>query len=137
MSDNRLDSSIFESTFSLLYRLSSVNFSHNDIFDIPNGSLASFSTNLRRLYLSGWFFPLPTSVGNKLTQLPDDLYACKALKLLYINNNKLVSLPAELGKLVNLRVLDASCNQLRYNIGNFVWTRLIAFRLLYRGNFMI
>ncbi|KAI0301034.1 hypothetical protein B0F90DRAFT_1810245 [Multifurca ochricompacta] len=41
------------------------------------------------------------------------------LEVLYLNGNRLLTLPQELGKVINLAVLDVGSNGLRYNISNW------------------
>ena len=48
---------------------------------------------------------------NKLSELPDELCAIKSLKRLHLSHNRLIKLPANIGKL-NLDLLDVSFNKL-------------------------
>jgi adenylate cyclase len=58
--------------------------------------------------------------GNDLTSLPsEDLEEVGSLKVLHINNNKFQVLPAELGKVAQLAVLDVASNSLKYNVSNW------------------
>ncbi|KAF5333017.1 hypothetical protein D9758_015183 [Tetrapyrgos nigripes] len=62
---------------------------------------------------------LPSS-GNKLTSIPtENLPRLQHLSTLYINGNRLQTLPQELGKVVRLSVLDVGSNSLKYNINNW------------------
>jgi len=57
--------------------------------------------------------------GNSLSSLPDDIERLTNLKILHINGNKLQTLPAELSKIRKLVVLDVGSNGLKYNIANW------------------
>ncbi|KAI3647348.1 hypothetical protein MP228_007569 [Amoeboaphelidium protococcarum] len=109
LADNRLESTVFDTFTIYLSNLISLNLAHNDIFSVPNGVLRNSANTLEQMFLS----------GNQLTQLPDDLYLFKRLERLFVNGNRLGTLPPEIGKLPNLKVLDAGRNQLRFNIANW------------------
>ncbi|KAL6935260.1 hypothetical protein ACO0R3_001234 [Hanseniaspora guilliermondii] len=105
VADNRLNSksSIWVGKFKNLVHL---NVSFNVISELAVNRMA----NLEELYMS----------GNQLTSLPGEFIEnLPSLRVLMVNNNRLQSLPAELSSLKNLSVLDASNNNLKYNIGNF------------------
>jgi len=56
----------------------------------------------------------------QLTCIPtEDLYRLGRLSVLFLNGNKLQTLPHELGKVQSLTVLDVGSNALRYNINNW------------------
>ncbi|KAH8922757.1 L domain-like protein [Atractiella rhizophila] len=91
----------------LLPELVVLNLSFNELSELPSlGRL----TKLQELYLS----------GNKLKSLPrEDIEKLENLIVLHVNGNQLHDLPAELGKIKGLSVLDAGNNELRYNIANW------------------
>ncbi|KAJ1977473.1 cysteinyl-tRNA synthetase, partial [Dimargaris verticillata] len=95
---------------SFLEQLRVLNMSFNEqIYEVPPGSFQALS-HLEELYLS----------GTQLATLPgEDLDRLRALRILHVNANKLQTLPAELGKIGKLAVLDAGSNMLRYNISNW------------------
>ncbi|TIC14478.1 hypothetical protein E3Q14_00827 [Wallemia mellicola] len=49
----------------------------------------------------------------------EDLERLIALRILHVNSNKIQVLPAELGKIAKLHVLDVGSNVLKYNIANW------------------
>ncbi|KAL8679863.1 MAG: hypothetical protein Q9186_003883 [Xanthomendoza sp. 1 TL-2023] len=108
LADNRLTDDVFDELV-LLPELRILNLSYNELSDIPQRSLRRWQ-HLNELYLS----------GNELTSLPsDDLGEISSLKVLHLNSNKFQVLPAELGKVQKLAVLDVGSNALRYNVSNW------------------
>lgn len=108
LADNRLTDDVFDE-LCLLPELRIVNLSYNIIHDIPSRTIRRWQ-HLAELYLS----------GNNLTSLPtEDLEEVGSLKVLHINNNKFQVLPAELGKVAQLAVLDVASNSLKYNVSNW------------------
>ncbi|KAL9593946.1 MAG: hypothetical protein Q9179_005626 [Wetmoreana sp. 5 TL-2023] len=108
LADNRLTDDVFDELV-LLPELRVLNLSYNELYDIPQRSLRRWQ-HLNELYLS----------GNELTSLPsDDLGEVSSLKVLHINSNKFQVLPAELGKVQKLAVLDVGSNSLKYNVSNW------------------
>ncbi|OMJ07784.1 Adenylate cyclase [Smittium culicis] len=94
-----------------LPELAVLNISYNDLYEIPIASM-SYMNKISELYLS----------GTKLSTIPEEdssLKYWKDLRVLFLNMNKLQSLPSWFAKLSNLTVLDASNNQLKYNITNW------------------
>ena len=108
IADNRLNDDVF-SEITLLPELRVLNLSYNELVDIPSRSLRRWQ-HLQELYLS----------GNTLTSLPyDDLEEIRSLRVLHLNSNKFQVLPAELGKVEKLTILDIGSNSLKYNISNW------------------
>ncbi|KAL8851019.1 MAG: hypothetical protein Q9221_004009 [Calogaya cf. arnoldii] len=108
LADNRLTDDVFDELV-LLQEIRILNLSYNELYDIPQRFLRRWQ-NLNELYLS----------GNELTSLPsDDLGEVSSLKVLHINGNKFQVLPAELGKVQKLAVLDVGSNFLKYNVSNW------------------
>ncbi|KAF1939581.1 PP2C-domain-containing protein [Clathrospora elynae] len=108
LADNRLTDDVFDE-LCLLPELRIVNLSYNLIYDVPPRTIRRWQ-HLAELYLS----------GNDLTSLPsEDLEEVGSLKVLHINNNKFQVLPAELGKVAQLAVLDVASNLLKYNVSNW------------------
>ncbi|KAJ4411820.1 hypothetical protein N0V91_000955 [Didymella pomorum] len=108
LADNRLEDNVFDE-LCLLPELRIVNLSYNLIYDVPPRTIRRWQ-HLAELYLS----------GNDLTSLPsEDLEEVGSLKVLHINNNKFQVLPAELGKVAQLTVLDVASNSLKYNVSNW------------------
>ncbi|KAI4143550.1 MAG: hypothetical protein L6R39_004529 [Caloplaca ligustica] len=108
LADNRLTDDVFDELI-LLPELRILNLSYNELYDIPQRSLRRWQF-LNELYLS----------GNELTSLPsDDLGEVPSLKVLHINSNKFQVLPAELGKVQKLAILDVGSNSLKYNVSNW------------------
>ncbi|CAO3597686.1 unnamed protein product [Absidia cylindrospora] len=108
LGDNRLTDDDIWSPLSLFLELRTLNLSFNDLFEIPPDGLCH--QHLYELYLS----------GNQLTSLPaDDIEKLSYLRVLAVNGNKLQTLPAEIGKLRKLLVLDVGNNLLKYNIANW------------------
>jgi len=108
LADNRLTDDVFDE-LCLLPELRIVNLAYNLIYDIPPRTIRRWQ-HLAELYLS----------GNDLTSLPsEDLEEVGSLKVLHINNNKFQVLPAELGKVAQLAVLDVASNSLKYNVSNW------------------
>ena len=109
LADNRLSDDIFDE-ITLLPGIRILNLSYNEkLYDIPPRCLRRWP-ELNELYLS----------GNELTSLPsDDLEEVASLKVLHINGNKFQVLPAELGKVHKLQVLDVGSNALKYNVSNW------------------
>ncbi|KAI7870320.1 hypothetical protein BDF14DRAFT_1773069, partial [Spinellus fusiger] len=107
LGDNRLTDDVW-SPLSLFLELRTLNLSFNDLYEIPAGGLCH--QHLYELYLS----------GNNLASLPaDDIEELTYLRVLAVNGNKLQTLPAEIGKLRKLLVLDVGNNVLKYNISNW------------------
>jgi adenylate cyclase len=108
LADNRLTDDVFDE-LCLLPELRIVNLAYNLIYDVPPRTIRRWQ-HLAELYLS----------GNDLTSLPsEDLEEVGSLKVLHINNNKFQVLPAELGKVAQLAVLDVASNSLKYNVSNW------------------
>ncbi|KAJ4303722.1 hypothetical protein N0V90_002623 [Kalmusia sp. IMI 367209] len=108
LADNRLNDDVFDE-LCLLPELRIVNLSYNLIYDIPPRTIRRWQ-HLTELYLS----------GNDLTSLPaEDLEEVISLKVLHINSNKFQVLPAELGKVAKLAILDVASNALKYNVSNW------------------
>ncbi|KAI8938986.1 hypothetical protein NX059_004830 [Plenodomus lindquistii] len=108
LADNRLEDNVFDE-LCLLPELRIVNLAYNLIYDVPSRTIRRWQ-HLTELYLS----------GNDLTSLPsEDLEEVSSLKVLHINNNKFQVLPAELGKVAQLAVLDVASNSLKYNVSNW------------------
>jgi adenylate cyclase len=108
LADNRLTDDVFDE-LCLLPELRIVNLSYNLIYDVPPRTIRRWQ-HLAELYLS----------GNDLTSLPsEDLEEVGSLKVLHINSNKFQVLPAELGKVAQLAVLDVASNSLKYNVSNW------------------
>ncbi|KAL8970833.1 MAG: hypothetical protein Q9197_003606, partial [Variospora fuerteventurae] len=108
LADNRLTDDVFDELV-LLPELRILNLSYNELDDIGPRSLRRWQ-HLNELYLS----------GNALTSLPsDDLGEMPSLKVLHINSNKFQVLPAELGKVQRLAILDVGSNSLKYNVSNW------------------
>jgi adenylate cyclase len=108
LADNRLEDNVFDE-LCLLPELRIVNLAYNLIYDVPPRTIRRWQ-HLAELYLS----------GNDLTSLPsEDLEEVGSLKVLHINNNKFQVLPAELGKVAQLAVLDVASNSLKYNVSNW------------------
>jgi adenylate cyclase len=110
LSDNRLGDEIFE-MITLLTQLRTLNLSYNELDDIPQNAFRKWP-NLQELYLS----------GNDLRSLPtEDLLRMETfpLRVLHLNSNKFQVLPAELGKMNKLSVLDVGSNSLKYNVTNW------------------
>ncbi|KAF7721491.1 cysteinyl-tRNA synthetase [Apophysomyces ossiformis] len=109
LGDNRLTDDVW-SPLSLFLELRTLNLSFNDLYEIPSEGLCH--QHLYELYLS----------GNHLTSLPaDDIEKLSYLRVLAVNGNKLQTLPAEIGKLRKLLVLDVGNNVLKYNINNWFY----------------
>ncbi|CAO3647711.1 unnamed protein product [Mucor hiemalis] len=107
LGDNRLTDDIW-SPLSLFLELRTLNLSFNDLYEVPPDGLCH--QHLYELYLS----------GNQLTSLPaDDIEKLQYMRVLAVNGNKLQTLPAEIGKLRKLLVLDVGNNVLKYNIANW------------------
>ena len=110
LADNRLGDDIFD-MICLLPELRILNLAYNFIDDIPQNAFRRWP-HLHGLYLS----------GNSLTSLPsDDLAGMEnhPLKALFLNGNKFQVLPAELGKVKKIAVLDIGSNSLKYNVSNW------------------
>jgi adenylate cyclase len=108
LADNRLTDDVFDE-LCLLPELRIVNLAYNLIYDVPPRTIRRWQ-HLAELYLS----------GNDLTSLPsEDLEEVGSLKVLHINSNKFQVLPAELGKVAQLAVLDVASNSLKYNVSNW------------------
>ncbi|KAG1177167.1 hypothetical protein G6F70_002863 [Rhizopus microsporus] len=107
LGDNRFTDDVW-SPLSLFLELRTLNLSFNDLYEIPPDGLCH--QHLYELYLS----------GNHLASLPaDDIEKLSYLRVLAVNGNKLQTLPAEIGKLRKLLVLDVGNNVLKYNISNW------------------
>ncbi|KAF2083264.1 PP2C-domain-containing protein [Saccharata proteae CBS 121410] len=108
LADNRLSDDVFDE-LALLPEMRILNISYNLIYDIPPRTIRRWQ-HLTDLYLS----------GNDLTSLPaEDLEEVSSLRVLHINNNKFQVLPAELGKVAKLAILDVGSNNLKYNVSNW------------------
>ncbi|KAF2878145.1 hypothetical protein BDV95DRAFT_600823 [Massariosphaeria phaeospora] len=108
LADNRLGDDVFDE-LCLLPELRIVNLAYNLIYDVPPRTIRRWQ-HLAELYLS----------GNDLTSLPaEDLEEVSSLKVLHINSNKFQVLPAELGKVAKLAILDVASNSLKYNVSNW------------------
>jgi adenylate cyclase len=108
LADNRLSDDVFDE-LAMLPELRIVNLSYNLIYDIPPRTIRRWQ-HLAELYLS----------GNDLTSLPaEDLEEVNTLNVLHINSNKFQVLPAELGKVQKLAILDVGSNSLKYNVSNW------------------
>ncbi|KAF2457648.1 hypothetical protein BDY21DRAFT_286019 [Lineolata rhizophorae] len=108
LADNRLSDDVFDE-LALLPELRIVNLSYNVLYDIPPRTIRRWQ-HLTELYLS----------GNDLTSLPsEDLEEVSSLRVLHINSNKFQVLPAELGKVSKLAILDVGNNSLKYNVSNW------------------
>ena len=108
LADNRLTDEVFEEIGNIS-NLHTLNLSYNQLYDISPPILRRWP-HLTELYLS----------GNELTSLPsDDLEGITSLRVLHINGNKFQNLPAELGKIHKLCVLDIGSNFLKYNVSNW------------------
>lgn len=108
VADNRLSDDVF-AVLMHLHELEVINVSINEIYEVPSGALVALP-ELRELYIS----------SNCLSALPaEDFEHLEHLRILFINGNKLQSLPAELGRLKQLRSIDAGNNALKYNIANW------------------
>lgn len=107
MGDNHLSDEVW-SPLSWFLELRTLNLSFNYLTEmLPEGF---YHQHLYELYLS----------GNQLTSLPaDDIEKLSYLRVLAVNGNKLQTLPAEIGKLRKLLVLDVGNNMLKYNIANW------------------
>ncbi|KAI8326859.1 hypothetical protein EDC96DRAFT_533719 [Choanephora cucurbitarum] len=107
LGDNRFTDDIW-SPLSLFLELRTLNLCFNDLYEIPPEGLCH--QHLYELHLS----------GNHLASLPaDDLEKLSYLRVLAVNGNKLQTLPAEIGKLRKLLILDVGNNVLKYNISNW------------------
>lgn len=107
LGDNRFTDDIW-SPLSLFLELRTLNLCFNDLYEIPPDGLCH--QHLYELFLS----------GNHLASLPaDDIEKLSYLRVLAVNGNKLQTLPAEIGKLRKLLVLDVGNNVLKYNISNW------------------
>ncbi|KAJ1967945.1 cysteinyl-tRNA synthetase [Dispira parvispora] len=110
MGGNYLTEEVFN-VLAYLGGLRILNLSFNEqIYEVPPGAFCN-NGNLTELYLS----------GTQISTLPgEDMDRLRSLRVLHVNANKLQTLPAELGKISKLAILDAGSNMLRYNISN--WT---------------
>jgi adenylate cyclase len=107
LGDNRFTDDIW-GPLSLFMELRTLNLCFNELYEIPPEGLCH--QHLYELYLS----------GNNLASLPaDDIEKLSYLRVLAVNGNKLQTLPAEIGKLRKLLVLDVGNNVLKYNISNW------------------
>jgi adenylate cyclase len=107
LGDNRFTDDVW-SPLSLFLELRTLNLCFNDLYEIPPEGLCH--QHLYELFLS----------GNHLASLPaDDIEKLSYLRVLAVNGNKLQTLPAEIGKLRKLLVLDVGNNVLKYNISNW------------------
>ncbi|KAK7712907.1 hypothetical protein SLS57_007651 [Botryosphaeria dothidea] len=108
LADNRLNDDVFDELI-LLPELRILNISYNVIYDLPPRTLRRWQ-HMTEFYLS----------GNDLTSLPaEDLEEVTSLRILHINGNKFQVLPAELGKVAKLAILDVGSNALKYNVSNW------------------
>lgn len=108
IADNRLSDDVF-AVLMQFHELEILNVSMNELYEVPSGALVAMP-QLQELYMS----------SNSLSALPaDDLEHLQQLRVLFVNGNKLQSLPTELGRLKELRAIDAGNNALKYNIANW------------------
>ena len=110
LADNRLAADVFE-MICLLPELRVLNLSYNELDDVPQNIFRRWP-HLHHLYLS----------GNDISTLPRedfDMMENHPLKGLYLNGNKFQVLPAELGKVKKMDVLDIGSNALKYNVSNW------------------
>lgn len=127
LGDNRLGNEIWAPLMMFL-ELRTLNLSFNDLDEIPPEHLCH--QHLYELYLS----------GNHLTSLPaDDIEKLSYLRVLAVNGNKLQTLPAEIGKLRKLLVLDVGSNVLKYNIANwpYDWNWYVCFIVIDIHNYLL
>lgn len=108
LADNCLTDAVFSRLVYFL-KLKILNLSYNEIYDIPKNAFYNFR-NLNCLYLSG---------NNITSLLAEEISRVPQLKELYLNFNKLQTLPADIAKLPKLKVLDVSSNNLKYNVCNW------------------
>ncbi|EKM75265.1 hypothetical protein AGABI1DRAFT_80141 [Agaricus bisporus var. burnettii JB137-S8] len=110
ISENKISSIDSLRNISFFRSLLSLNLSYNDISDLPKGFF-------RKMYRLEEFH----ICGNDLTMIPghEEFSNLRELRRLFLSGNKLTSLPAELGRLKRLKVMDVSNNCLRYNINNY------------------
>ncbi|KAG1743151.1 hypothetical protein EDD22DRAFT_735568, partial [Suillus occidentalis] len=95
--------------FTILKEFRVLNSSFNEIQELPSSFLRNLQ-QLEEMYLS----------GNQLTRIPTgDLVKMTRLSVLFLNGNKFYALPAELGKIPSLTIIDVGSNPLRYNIHNW------------------
>lgn len=106
--DNRINDEISEF---LIYmrKLTVLNLAYNRIFGLEEECLRRLGPSLTELVLS----------GNMLTSVPSGIDNCTQLRILFINDNKIVNLPGELAACRSLLVFDAQSNTLRYNVANW------------------
>ncbi|PVV01571.1 hypothetical protein BB560_004006 [Smittium megazygosporum] len=88
-----------------------LNVSYNPIYEIPLASMSGMG-KVRELYFSG------TSISTIPEEDSNNRF-WRQLRVLFLNNNNLQSLPSWFAKLSQLITLDVSCNQLKYNITNW------------------
>ena len=87
-----------------LLKCLSMDFDRNLLEELPESNFFYWCGAVRKLKLT----------NNLLTNLPSVEFPClENLQILLINNNKLRSLPAEIGQLKKLLKIDASQNQLK------------------------
>jgi adenylate cyclase len=110
ISENKISSTDALRNISFLRSLLSLNISYNDISDLPKAFF-------RKMHLLEEFY----SCGNALTMIPghEEFSNLGELRRLFLGGNKLTILPAELGRLKKLKVMDVSNNCLKYNVNNY------------------
>ncbi|KJE94051.1 hypothetical protein CAOG_04748 [Capsaspora owczarzaki ATCC 30864] len=111
LGDNKLNDSCLP-ILSQLTDLTLLHLGYNALTEIPPKTLGRLS-KLRSLCIS----------GNDIVYLAEDVQHMSALEHLYISSNKLSNLPAELGKIRNLAIVDARDNNFKWNLWNqqFDW----------------
>ncbi|XP_057612721.1 leucine-rich repeat and IQ domain-containing protein 4 [Chionomys nivalis] len=92
------------STMSSLSKLKILGLTGNDFSSFPEEIFSLVS--LEKLYIG-------QDQGSKFTYLPENIKKLQKLKELYIENNQLEQLPASLGLMPNLEVLDCRHNLLK------------------------
>lgn len=106
MAENNLTDAAMEDIY-LLTRLTVLNISHNQIFDL--GDDISNLRNLTDLYVS----------GNSISRIPEAIEDLQSLKRFFINGNKLSNIPSEVAKITGLVAFDVSSNNLKFNVANW------------------
>jgi Leucine-rich repeat (LRR) protein len=92
-----------------LDRLESLLVRHNQLTQLPDGVPGRGMKRLKLLHVS----------SNQLTRLPDSLVECSTLTHVYVNGNKLVTLPVGMDLLPQLQRLVASHNPIDYMAPEF------------------
>lgn len=113
---------VFENAFTALASLKSLDLRENSIrsfFSFPKTeTLETVLISFNCLVDIGGFSNSPNIVtfdlkNNKLTQVPEEIFYLKKMKILDLSNNDLQNLPAELGLLKGLNKLQIEGNPLR------------------------